>query len=244
MPQMLGKEPAKTDVRTLAFARYVDRARLPSPPATLSLTEHVAEWPMYANDEYGDCTCAAAAHMIEAWTADASGAPVEIPVEAVLKGYDDVKIGTGPDAGAVELDVLNYWRRTGFGGHQISGFAKVPTYDRDLVRAAAWLFGGLYIGVQLPLSAQGATTWDWSGGLSGDDEPGSWGGHAVDVVAYDDAGVTVVTWGALLNATWEFWDHYCDEAYAILAPDFFDGRQTPDGFDWATMEADLKLVTS
>ena len=45
-----------------------------------------------------------------------------------------------------------------------------------------------------------------SGSLSGDDAPGSWGGHAVDVVGYDDAGLTVVSWGALLRASWDFWD--------------------------------------
>jgi hypothetical protein len=242
--RMLGKEPPRIDVRTLMLARYVDTARLPQPPSTLDLTEHVGEWPMYENDRLGDCTCAAAGHMIEAWTGEATGEAVEVPVAAIITAYDDVKIGTGPEAGAVELDVLNYWRRSGVGGHQISGFAQVSTYDRGLVRAAAWLFGGLYIGVQLPLSAQGATSWEWSGSLSGDDAPGSWGGHAVDVVAYDDEGLTVVSWGALLRASWDFWDHYCDEAYAVLAPDYFNGRETPAGFDLATLEADLKLVTS
>ena len=37
---------------------------------------------------------------------------------------------------------------------------------------------------------------------------------------------------------------YCDEAYAVLAPDYFNGRETPVGFDLATLEADLTLVTS
>ena len=70
----LGKIAPRVDVRTLTLSRYVDRAQLPDPPATIDLADHVAEWPMYANDRLGDCTTAAAAHMIEAWTAEARGA--------------------------------------------------------------------------------------------------------------------------------------------------------------------------
>jgi hypothetical protein len=241
---MLGKAPPKIDVRTLMLARYIDPTKLPSAPATLDLTEYVREWPMYANDTIGDCTCAAAGHMIEAWTGEATKKPEEIPDQAVLDAFDAVKIVQGGEEGAVELDVLNYWRATGIGGHTIMAFAKLSTYNQDLVKTGAWLFGGLYIGVQLPLSAQGATSWEWGGSLSGPDAPGSWGGHSVDVVGYDEKGVTVVTWGALKHASWDFWNRYCDEAYAILTKDYFDGSKTPDGFDLKTLQADLQLVTA
>src|SRR5437867_3992753 len=79
--------------------------------------------------------------------------------------------------------------------HRLGAFASVPRYEHELVRAAAWLFGGLYIGLSLPLSARRQDVWDWTGSLSGDSKPGSWGGHAVDVVGFDAAGLTVVTWG-------------------------------------------------
>ena len=113
-----------------------------------------------------------------------------------------------------------------------------------LVQSAAWIFGGLYIGLQLPLSAQYQETWDWNGSLTGDDRPGSWGGHAVDVVRYGAAGLTVVTWGSLKAMTWSFWDRYCDEAYCILSRDFLDGDRAPNGFDLAALRADLELVTA
>jgi hypothetical protein len=35
----------------------------------------------------------------------------------------------------------------------------------------------------------------------------------------------VVTWGALQQMTWDFWDTYCDEAYAILSEDFVQPDQ-------------------
>ena len=244
--QKLGKLPVRTDVRTLSLARYVDTTTLPSPPATLDLTDRVREWPMYDNDKIGDCTCAAAAHMIEAWTAESSGRAVELDVQAVLDAFDRVKQVdpvTG-EAGAVELDVLNDWRKTGIGGHAIVAYARVSVHDELLVRTAAWLFGGLYIGLQLPLTAQQQATWDWTGTLAGPAAPGSWGGHAVDVVRYGAAGLTVVTWGALKELTWSFWQRYCDEAYCLISTDFLAGGRTPDGFDLAALSADLALVTA
>jgi hypothetical protein len=243
----LGKLPARTDVRTLHLSRYVDRPKLPTPPRVLDLATAVPEWPMYANDRIGDCTTAAAAHMIEAWTAPVRGTPVEVGERAVLAAFDKVKLvdpATG-EAGAVELDVLKYWRKRGIGRHRIGAFARVPVWDHRLVRVAAYLFGGLYIGLELPLTAQSQPVWDWTHSLDGPARPGSWGGHAVDVVGFDRSALTVVTWGRLKELTWAFWDRYVDEVYAIISVDFLDeAGESPDGFDLAALKTDLALVTS
>jgi hypothetical protein len=242
----LGKLPVRTDVRTLALGRYIDTAELPPPPDAFDEAARVGDWPMYANDRVGDCTTAAAGHMIEAWTAAAHGSALEISERAVLDAFDAVKVVdplTGEE-GAIELDVLVYWRKHGIGGHRIGAFARLPVHDHAIVRAAAWLFGGVYVGLQLPLSARDQEVWDWTGSLSGDARPGSWGGHAVDVVAYDAAGLTVVTWGRLKRMTWSFWDRYCDEAYALLSQDFLEAGRAPNGFDLRALEQDLRLVTA
>ena len=240
----LGKLPVRTDVRTLRLRHYVDPTKLPPPPDNFDVTERVADWPMYANDRIGDCTTAAAGHMIEAWTAEAVGQAIEITEQSVLEAFDAVKIVdplTGEE-GAIELDVLRYWRKQGIGRHRIGAFAAVPVHDPLLVRTGAWLFGGLYIGLALPVSCQRQDVWDWTGSLNGDAKPGSWGGHAVDVVRYDDTGLTVVTWGRLQVMTWSFWDRYCDEAYCILTPDFLRGNVAPNGFDLEALKADLDLI--
>ena len=243
---LLGKLPVRTDVRTLSLGQYVDTQVLPAPPATFAETAKVEDWPMYANDRVGDCTTAAAGHMIEAWTAAAHGRAVFISEASVLDAFEHVKLVdplTGEE-GAVELDVLRYWRKTGIGQHKIGAFARVSTHNRRLVETGAWLFGGLYIGLQLPLTAREQEVWDWTGSLTGDAQPGSWGGHAVDVVAYDATGLTVVTWGNLKRMTWNFWDRYCDEAYCILSEDFLNEGRAPNGFDLAALKADLALVTA
>src|SRR5260221_7180319 len=90
----LGKLPAETDVRTLSLARYVDPAVLPPPPATLDLATRVPAWPMYANDRLGDCTTAAAGHMIQVWTAASRGHALEGPEGA---GVDAFEHGKGVD---------------------------------------------------------------------------------------------------------------------------------------------------
>jgi hypothetical protein len=243
----LGKLPARTDARTLRLPRYVDLAKLPQPPPELDLAAAVPDWPMYANDRIGDCTTAAAAHMIEAWTAPVRGTVVEISERAVLSAFNRVKQVdpvTGEE-GAVELDVLKLWRRRGIGGHRIGAFVRVPISDHRLARTAAYVFGGLYIGLELPATAQQQPVWDWTHRLDGPARPGSWGGHAVDVVGYDADTLTVVTWGRLQAMTWSFWDRYVDEVYAILSVDFLDeAGETPNGLDLPALKADLALVTA
>jgi hypothetical protein len=78
-----------------------------------------------------------------------------------------------------------------------------------------------YIGLALPISAQNQDVWAVPpGGSAGEGSPGSWGGHAVPIVAYDSRGLTVITWGATKRMTWQFLDTYCDEAYALLSQDW------------------------
>jgi hypothetical protein len=242
----LGKLPARTDVRTLQLPRYIEAAELPPPPPDLDLAAAVPEWPMYANDRIGDCTTAAAAHMIEAWTAP-NGGSVEVSERSVITAFNRVKQvdPVSGKEGAVELDVLTDWRKRGIGGHRIGAFARVPVWNHTLVRTASFLFGGLYIGIQLPASAQRQPVWDWTHSLDGPARPGSWGGHAVDVVGYDRQTLTVVTWGRLQELTWAFWDRYVDEVYGILSVDFLDeAGEAPNGFDLAALKEDLALITA
>jgi hypothetical protein len=244
----LGKQDARHDPRALLLASYLTTA-LPVPPATLNIADNIQAWGMMENDQIGDCTCAAAGHLIMEWTAN-SGKKMVTPTDkqivaaySAITGYNPV---TGAnDNGAVEVDVLNYWRQTGIAGHKIGAYVSLEPSNHSHVMDAVYLFEGCYIGMQLPLSAQAQTQnhQPWSvppGGPTGNGKPGSWGGHAVPVVAYDSRGVTVVTWGALQVMTWSFWETYCDEAYAILSTDYINGKkQAPQGFSLTQLQADL-----
>ena len=244
----LGKQLARHDPRTLLLASYVTTA-LPTPPDQVDLTSKVNSWGMMENDQLGDCTCAAAGHLIMEWTANAGKkmvTPTDKQIVAAYSAITGYNPATGAnDNGAVEIDVLNYWRQSGIAGHKIGAYVALEPANHIHIMDSVYIFEGCYIGLQLPVSAQAQVQnhQPWSvppGGPTGDGKPGSWGGHAVPVVAYDQRGVTVVTWGALQVMTWSFWETYCEEAYAILSNDYLTGKKTtPQGFNMTQLQADL-----
>jgi hypothetical protein len=246
IPRKLGKLAPRIDPRTLKLARYLTGMLPPAPPS-VDWGTPVGDWPMYLNDQIGDCTVAAAGHMIECWTANAMTADVHGDAD-ILAAYEAIS-GYNPadpnsDCGAVELDVLKYWRGTGIAGHKIGAFASLNPLHQETIRQAINLFGGIYIGLALPLSAQDQDTWSISDtAYHAEKDPGSWDLHAVNIVGYDEDGLTCITWGARKRMTWEFFLTYCDEAYALISVDFLRGDgTTPDGFDMKQLKDDLAKV--
>jgi hypothetical protein len=241
----VGKRHAVHDNRTLQMAKYVDA--LPPAPVVIDWTKGVDSWPMYLNDTLGCCTVAAAAHHVQAWTTAAIHSDVKVSDADVLAGYEALGYRPGhpdTDQGAVELVVLKRWRKYGFfNGHKIGAFVSVDPHSQPLIMDGLYLTGGLYTGFQLPITAQRQTVWEVpAGGPVGKGAPGSWGGHAVPIVAADPRGVTIVTWGALKRVSWSFVATYCDEAYALLSNDFLNKGKAPNGFDLATLQHDLSLL--
>jgi hypothetical protein len=246
----LGKSPARHDARTLQLSKYLSTATLGPPPASQDYTKKVSKWPTMLNNEIGDCTIACAGHMIEQWTTYANSSPTIPTDNTILKTYEAVS-GYNPanpntDRGAVILDVLNYWRNTGIGGDNILAFTSLEPQNHTEIMDAVTLFGNAYIGVQLPISAQNQQVWAVpAGGATGLGEAGSWGGHAVPIVAYDQRGVTVVTWGALKRVTWGFLNAYSDEAYAVLSRDWINNvtKVAPSQLDLNALNKDLQQIT-
>jgi hypothetical protein len=249
----LGRTPKRHDPRTLMLAKYIDTATvLPQIPATFDLTPPVPDYEMDGNSEFGNCTCAAAAHLIEAWTA--SGGALRRPALADVMtmywetGQPPAATGTAggaTDDGRNELDVLNYWRNPGLGSDRIGAYTSIVPTDHDLLRTGLFIFGGVYTGLSLPLTAQGQREWDVVGdGKTGASAPGSWGGHAVPALpVWDGETLTVVTWGATLKMTLAFWDAYADECYAIVSPDALgSGGVTAQGLNLDALTADLSAI--
>jgi hypothetical protein len=247
MAYKLGKRPPVIDDRTLRFGSYL-KPTLPAPPPSVNYGTKVPAWPMYYNDQYGDCTCAAAGHMIQNWTANA-GTEVTVPQSSVLSFYEHF-VGTPPppDEGCDMLSVLKYWRSTGLDKHEVKAFAALDLKNQTEAQNALFLTGGIYIGVALP---DFATTGDmlktpWvvpKGGPVGNAAPNPNNGHCIPAVAYDATGLTVVTWGEAKSMGWDFYDAYTDEAFAVVSEDFVNrSGETPAGFDLAAMLNDLKQL--
>ncbi len=246
----LGRGAVRKDTRTLLLAKYLETAELPPAPVAVDWSTKVSSWPMDLNDRLGCCTIAAAAHLVQAWSANAKDAAVILADSDVLAAYESIA-GFTPndpttDRGAVELDVLTAWRQSGIGGCKIDAFAAVAPKNTEHVKQAIQLFGGLYIGLELPKSAQTQDVWDvpWYGDHL-DAAPGSWGGHAIIVTAYDDKGLTGITWGAKKRLTWSFFNDYCSEAYACLSQLWIEANgASPAGTVLAALQADLASVTA
>jgi hypothetical protein len=242
-----GKLPAIHDPHTLQLGHYLRSEKLPSPPKSTRYSKKVKNWGSMLNNKIGDCTCAAAGHMIQQWTADASKEIIP-PDNAILKAYEELS-GYDPktgkhDTGAPCLKVLKYWRKTGIYKHRIKAFMAIEPNNHAQIRDSVYLFGGCYIGLQLPLTVKTQRVWSVPpGGPVGAGKPGSWALHCVPIVDYDERQLTVVSWGVTLGMTWNFLDTYRDEAYVVLSEDWITPKGIdPKGIDFKTLEADLKAV--
>jgi len=240
----LGRKAVKTDSRTLKLSKYLSAGLKPAPPAQ-DWTKGIDSWGMMLNDKLGDCTIAAIAHAVQVWSAN-SGVRVTVPdtvVQQYYEKWDGYKPGdASTDAGGSELDVLSDWQKSSFEEHKLVAFAG-PTYTNlEEVRQAITLFGGVYIGLSLPMTAQKQTIWDVVPDGGDDAKPNSWGGHAVFVPAYDSHGFTCITWGQLKTMTVAFWDKYCDEAFALLSHDWLTAKGSPEGFKMTELKADLAQI--
>ena len=244
----LGKKAARRDPRTLRLANYL-ADKPPVAPAARDWSAGVKDWPMLQNDLLADCTIAATLHMQECWCANSKAREcVPTGIDALeayerICGYDPHN-AEATDNGGVLLDVMNAWRRDGIGGSRIDAFVSVDHKNRNAVKLAIDLFGGLDIGLQLPVSAQTQSTWRYIPTEPGF-EIGSWGGHSVNLVGFDNLSLPCVTWGKLQKMSWPFFLEYADECFAILSEDWLDtNKKTPTGLDLTTLQADLKIVTN
>jgi hypothetical protein len=241
----LGKLPVRHDPRTLKLKTFLKA--VPPVPASVDWGGKVQDWKMLANDSVGDCTCAGAGHADMLWTANAAAQTAHPTDDQILSAYSAIT-GYNPadpntDQGANMLDVLKYWRSTGIAGTTIQAFVSVDWMDPKEVAAAIYLFGCLYIGVNLPQSAEDA----FGAGQPWADttDTNILGGHCVLLTGYDQGTVKLVTWGKEITATLEWLKTYCEESYAILTPAWIEATgQAPSGFDMAQLDAKLAQIAA
>ncbi len=241
-----GRLPKKEDPRTLKMGAYLQPA-FPLPPASFSVLQTIYPrlnqydpatlftlFPMDANDQYGDCTCAALAHADTCFNGLLG--KLSIMAEAdVVTLY--MKLTGGQDTGMAELDVLKYWKSNSVQGDQIISYVSIDPKNHTMVQQAIATFGGVYLGMNCQENAMNdfdaGVTWE-PGTLTND-------GHAVFAVEYDQETVTVLTWGDTQKGSWAWWDACVEECYAILPPEAQNTQFAP-GFDFEQLQADINLL--
>lgn len=236
----LGKLPAKRTAMPLLSA-YARPELMPALSADWS-QKCTAPWGMMLNDRLSCCTIAALGHAVQTWTANAGPnefTPSDQSIEAdyeIICEYDPKRPET--DRGGVMADVLDSCHHDGLWGCSLDGYGTLRPGIRRDIKLAIQFFGGAYLGLELPVSAQTQEIWDHIEGPNA--LAGGWGGHAVWAVAYDPDGITVVTWGQLKRMTWPFFDFYCSEGYALLSRAWLTAAWTsPSGVNWESLIDDM-----
>ena len=244
MTMMLGKRPPKHDMRIPLLSNYI--GQLPPAPLQRDLTGAILS-PLL-NDRLSCCTISTIGHILRTWSR-ATGTVILVSDQDILLAYERA-CGYNPkdpntDQGGVETDVLTYWLNNTIAGRKLAAFAALQPNSHEDIRDAVWLFGGCYTGFDLPISCQSQDVWSVPpGGPAGDAARGSWGGHAVPIVAYNPRGVTVITWGTYKQVTWEFVDAYMDEAYALLSHDWIKPETgiSQSGFHFESLQRDIGVL--
>jgi len=244
----LGRLPADPTTPKLKLASFLTAPVAPVYPENRDWLSQVSHWPMYLNDRIGDCTCATVGHLIQVFNKYGQKLDVQVTDNDVLNAYVAVS-GYDPatgdnDNGAVVQDVLNYWRKSGVGGHKILAFAQVDFNNPDELRQAVNIFGNIYLGIDFPNTAMDQfdndEPWDVVSGAYSE------GGHAINAGYYDvsDGMWKIITWGKVQPMTQAFFDRYVEEAWVVISQEWLDAQgRNPEGIDMATLGEEFTRIT-
>lgn len=232
----LGKRAAVRSLRLSDLAAYTTH-KLPAPPASVAAPASV-QWGMDANDELGDCTIAAVDHLIAAWNADLDEHDTRPTIQQIRDTY--FALTGGADSGLAEQNVLQHWQKEGLFGNKIAAFAPFSTSSIVEMHQAVAFYGGAYLGIQCPQSAQQ----QFADGKPWTYVPGSpiEGGHAICAVGYTPTTLLCVSWGALVEVTYSFLAHFLDEAWVAVSHELVEHGNDGYGLDTQALLADIASI--
>jgi hypothetical protein len=252
MRYRLGKKPARPGAVDLRFDSLFSAVALPVPPAVFGAQAGVS-YGMLANDRYGDCVEAGAAHETVVMLA-AVGRTVRFTDTDVLEDYATITgFVPGEDATDQGTDMqvaASYRQKTGVRDatgtrHKITAYAALRVGDVGEIALAAYLMGAAGFGMQFPSSAED----QFDAGEPWSVVPGDRieGGHYVPIVGRAASGNLVcITWGQSHEVTPGFYQQYCDESIAYVSQEFLSSASnlSPGGFSLSALETYLREIDS
>src|ERR1700733_13779270 len=248
---------------------------LPAAPQSVSWNRSIADdgWGGLGNSPdqqgdkpVGDCTVAAACHMMMCWSDNAQPAPWTFLAADALQDFKDYK--TSPD-GATLFNILNDWQAYGIPRRSGASLVTVVIEDFALldindpaqlklqVQQSIQLLGGCYIGIELPkyavkktLDGKPPLVWNKTAAeldaMGKDAQKAPNAGHCVPAIGYDASGLEVITWGNRTQMSWDFFSRYRDEAWAVLCKAAWmrgDGT-TPSGLTANQLAQDFNAIAN
>ena len=199
---------------------------LPKAPEMVDVP-NFENWGMLGNDKYGDCTFAGIVHARmanAAFLGITETFPTDTEVENAYLSYTK-----GQDVGAVEADLLQYWKNNELFGAKLSAFAPTDHADQDELRSVIASYGLAYIGVQLPVTFQQQFIDNQPWALTGTPADNQIeGGHCIVLVGYNKDYAQCITWGKVQQVTWEWLTSYMQESWALITPEIVEKGQYGD----------------
>lgn len=246
----LGKKSPRLGAVKLRFSEVFNEDLLPAPPVAFGHASPTYAWQLLANDRWGDCVWAGAAHETMLWNTSV-GLSASFTDASVLSDYTAVA-GFNPndpntDQGTDMADAAAYRRKTGVldaagNRHKIDSYVALRPGDAQQLAVAVYINGAAGVGIQLPASAMD----QFDAGRPWEVIPGDRieGGHYVACVGRTANGnLLVITWGRLQEMTQQFYTAYCDEALAYLSIENLKNNVSPEGFNLDYLRTCLNNLT-
>jgi hypothetical protein len=263
----LGKAPALSMPKMLHLSSFADTEKEP-PVATKFWTKR-AKFPLrhFGNRRYGDCTRASQALLAMRMERIETRSTPVITDEEVIRVYKEAtaryfyvdwdKDPVGADTGMFEVWALDDWRRPELTFKDTKGrpltidaYTRINQANIKEVKNALWLSGahGIKVCFNLPLAWQSNPSGIWD--IPEDQQPvgpylpGSWGGHSMAAVDYDEKYVYLPSSWAFPDGkiTWRAFLIYCDEAYMVI--DSIDAWKKKKAIDVMGIKKAVNLVSS
>lgn len=250
-----GMKPWRHDAIPLKLSHYIRRDKLPPVPAAFGhVTRQGIPWGMDANDVFGCCVTAGGEHEHMVWALSTGRSLPWFGTQVSEQNYSDMLVAEGgqpldpsdpsTDTGLDPVQAAAWRKQVGLldahgARHKVDAYVAIDQIeDLDL---ACYLFGVCGCGFQLPDSAEDefSAHKPWTD-TSGDPD----GGHYVPLVGKNSNGERYfITWGELQGATDAWIQKYLVGAVAYVSREYIlaTGR-SPEGIDWATLEADLQSL--
>ncbi|MGW2692320.1 hypothetical protein ACWC3Y_10715 [Streptomyces sp. NPDC001296] len=245
-PGIRPPEPGRPRLRLRDFLTgETPAAPSQTPPAAVDYESGI-DFPMYGNDEVGDCGPAGCGHVVQSLTTYGQGKTATVTEATVLAFYSAIS-GYVPgdpstDVGVNLQDMLEYWRKHDLGGHEIVAFAEVDVSNPAEMQLAIDLFDAVITGINLPKSAED----QFNAGQVWDVVRGSkiLGGHCVPFFGYGGGLYKGVTWAAVQAMTEAFRKKYVGEGWIVITKDWLNAKgQSPTGLDLYGLGQALAAMT-
>lgn len=233
----LGRRKPDPHRKRVMLLKHINRSNLPPIPTEWDGTLDCS-FKMFGNQKKGDCVLAAVGNR-GIMRAKLDSISLSFDEDAVVALYDQL---SPADEGLVPHQAFEFLLKNGFpagGNYPFVARCGIDPADLESLRLACFLFGGVLVGAELPLTSQQSGLWTGAGS-DADAQPGSWGGHEMCLGGFFGDRARLITWGTTQDADWAWISRYVDDVEVLL-----DARHLAmPGVDGAALLTEMQALAT